>query len=160
MPFIGWWAVEPFVICIAMFLLFLLAFRLVRRRNRWLRWPVRIVSVPAMGLAVLATMLVALASGCQTNSELRYSPRGDKAIRVEELDGGAVGGDTAVFLYTDIGLRRQRLYSDSWKSVEAKDVHWTSESQVTIAYYSGYSEPVECSSTTAVTVTCNPRPQP
>jgi hypothetical protein len=115
-------------------------------------------------LALLGSLFIVLflaANSFNNNdrhSALIYSPSRKIAVRTNDFDYGATGGDTSVTLHWAYGLRSHTIYFGDWKSVRSKDIQWKSDSSLTIYYDARYEGIMYfCSSTSKVKVICVPR---
>lgn len=63
-----------------------------------------------------------------------FSPDHKRAARVTDEDAGALGGDTAVKIFTNYGFYNGTILTGDWKIVEAKDIHWLNNSELLITY--------------------------
>lgn len=131
----------------------------VRKRRNLLRIPVVVLSSPIALLAALFIGLQVLTLGCDSYSAPLYSPGHSKLVRVSTLDGGALGGSSALELLTHRGFSSTYIYRGGWHSVDvSKDVHWIDDEHVTVEY-----DPyqfVDCTSTKTVHVRCSEKIPP
>ncbi len=145
--------VEGFSVGIAVLgaALFLIWF--VRKCRNSFRISVIILSSPIAALAALFIGLQVLFLGCESHSVPLYSPSHNELVRVSTIDGGALGGSSALELLTHHGLSSTYIYRGGWNSVDiGKDVRWLDEDHIIIQY-----EPYQfsdCTSTRSVKVRC------
>jgi hypothetical protein len=107
------------------------------------------------GLIILL-MVFGYLMGCgkaDTTSSAIYSPDHTQAVFLMTYDYGATGGETTATLYSHHGLGQTFIYDGEWQTVQEKNIHWLSNSELQIQYESGYP-PVRCQSSKAVKVTC------
>lgn len=159
MLFINWWLVGEFTLALLMIAGGVIGLRKARNQPvRLARVAIRLVCVPLMGLGTLAGLLLFLitVSGCERSSAPIYSPSGRIAVRVYNLDGGATDGSTSVDMFWAKGFRRTNIFTGPWGAVEPSDIHWISDSEMTIStdvtahqYY--------CGSTAVVKIICTPK---
>ena len=89
----------------------------------------------------------------------RSLPQVTASYRVSTLDGGALGGSSALELLAHHGFSSTYIYRGGWNSVDvSKDVHWLDDEHVTIEYdpYQFF----DCTSTKAVQVRCSEKKSP
>ena len=80
------------------------------------------------------------------------------ALRIENADEGATGGETSVELFWAHGFGHQTVYHGEFKTVESSDIRWTSDAELRISYVGGFpADTYECKSTARVKVSCIPR---
>ena len=80
------------------------------------------------------------------------------ALRIENADEGATGGSSSVVLFWAHGLRQETVYWGPIGTVEPVDIHWISDSSLSIHYSSGFSDDgYHCSTVRNVHVDCSPR---
>jgi hypothetical protein len=115
-------------------LLGILAFRAVRSQDLLVRLPVWFVSAVLVIIGLVGGLFFGLGSLSGSNSASIDSPDRKHAIRIENSDEGALGGDTFVILYSAHGLVSDAIFSGEWKVVEAKDVRWFGNTTVRITY--------------------------
>jgi hypothetical protein len=142
-------------LCVTAFALGIFGVYVVKGRDAPIRVPVRIGSIALTSIGLLALCL----GGCgkllsvASASAPIYSPDRKRALRVETHDEGATGGGTEVYLYSNLGLRRERITEAGFKQVEPRNVAWLKNNEVLIRYLATYQPPV-CSSTRDVAVRC------
>ncbi len=90
----------------------------VRRRRNLLRIPIVVLSSPIALLADLFIGAQVLTRGCESYSAPLYSPSHRKLIRVSTLDGGALGGSSALELLAHHGFSSTYIYRRGWNSVD------------------------------------------
>jgi hypothetical protein len=114
------------------------------------------ITASLFGLILLLLILGKL-MGCDGDgpSAAIYSPDHTKAVFLESDDEGATGGGTGADLYSHHGLSTISIYYGGWKTIQEKDVHWLSNSELKIEYKSD-APPVMCQSSKTVKVTCEP----
>ncbi len=111
-------------------------------------------------MALLSSLffgLTLLAIGCQSYGKPLYSPNGKLAVRTENSDEGGLGGATSVVIYRWHGFNTSRVYDGSFLSVEDKDLHWISDSELHIDYTDTFEQ---CRNAGGVTVHCVPNVNP
>ena len=132
---------------------------LVRKRRNLLRIPIVVLSSPIALLAALFIGAQVLTLGCESYSTPLYSPGHNKLIRVSTLDGGALGGSSALELLTHHGFSSTYIYRGGWHSVDvSKDVHWLDDGHVTVEYDPYQFD--DCTSTKTVQVRCSEKKRP
>jgi len=130
------------------------AFRSARSTRKIIRMSVRLLSVLVMVLASTVT-LVLVGCGTITRSAPIYSPDHQKAIRITNVDWGAVGGDTSVELYSHYGLISEKVFTGEFAAVGPKDIRWVSNSEVSIRYFGSLTKAAEtCNQAHSVKVNC------
>ena len=98
--FLDYTRMEPFAICLLFGLASVWLFHVVRLYRKAIRIPIQAGSF----LAVIASTLLFLFFGCgellleTTHSEPLYSPNGRSALRVTDVDAGALGDGSYVQL--------------------------------------------------------------
>jgi hypothetical protein len=151
--FYSWPELRFWLIAGCIFILGVAAFHGVRMKRPLIRVSTRIVtfltciaSFIAMSLA-----LIGLVSGCNTHSEPLLSPSGDKAARVEMVDGGATGGGSGVAIYSHHGLSVNTVMYGAWHGVDRNDLRWIGDSTLEIMH-DGNAQ--FCSDASGVHVVC------
>lgn len=130
-----------------------------RGKDSLVRSLARIAMIGLGSLSSLALLII----GCETiwtsttNSNPIFSPDHKSAVRVIVDDAGALGGDTAVDVYTNHGFKNGTILAGDWKIVEAKDIHWLSNTEILIEYdaTSGSHQP-DCKRFNDIHVICQP----
>jgi hypothetical protein len=162
MVFFNWDLIGSVAICIAVIGCVSASIWAVRRKRLAIKVPVIAVGIPISLVGVLFLSLLVLGElmGCQTDSAPIYSPSHKAAVRVEDWDAGATGGDTDVRVYEEHGLRVTIALSGGWKFVQADDIKWLDDSHLLIRYVhdDGYDEDKSCHSTRDVQVQCVTKP--
>jgi hypothetical protein len=160
MLFIDWEIVGETTLALLLIAGGVIGFRSARKlRWRTARFGIRLMCMPLAGAGTLLGLLLLLStfSGCESISAPIYSPSLRAAVRVENFDYGATGGDTSVEVYWARGFRDAEVFSGAWKAVEPADVHWISESELRIDYRAdGATDEHHCRSTAAVKIVCSP----
>ncbi|MGP8270028.1 MAG: hypothetical protein ACLQLH_08175 [Terracidiphilus sp.] len=165
MMFFDLWIVGEIILALLMIAAGVFGFKKARKlHHRFARFGLRLVSMPLAGVGtVFALLLISILIfsrmwGCEKDSAPIYSPSGDLAVRVENTDEGALGGETYVVLYWAHGIRIETVYFGPWASVEPKDVRWVSDSELAIQYaYTFSGDGYYCKSLRNVSVTCSLR---
>lgn len=135
-------------------------YQLMRRKTNSGAWlAARVVAIGIMSLGGLLLLMVGCAAGF--NKTINYAPVYSNdhryAARVSDFDGGALGGNTEVTLFTDGGFRNKDVLYGGWKIVEAQDVHWISNSELLIEYPTDTGwDPPACSNFKDIKVICKP----
>lgn len=152
MLFVEWWFIGR--ICFWLFLIVVLpvfGFWVVRNRPRLVRVPVRVLSALVMLCGGFLWLIVLSLPGNSYSTSV-YSPNKKTAARILDYNASGLGGaDTSVELFTFYGLKCDIVYFGEWKSVEANDLRWKSDSVLEIYYYGPISD---CTSTQRVSVRC------
>lgn len=131
----------------------------VRKRRNLFRISVVVLSSPIALLAALFIGLQVLTSGCESYSAPIYSPDHTKLIRVSTLDGGALGGSSALELLAHHGFSSTYIYRGGWHSVDVlKDIRWVDNEHVAVEYQPYQFR--ECTSTKTVQVHCSEKKRP
>ena len=153
MLLVNWWFLGELLISLLVTGVAIWGFRHSSRfPQRLMRVGVQLVCLPAGLLGSLGVLLLVAALGCESRSVPIYSPSGELAARIEWVDEGATGGSTTVELYSAHGFRRSVIFwAGEWKSVEPADIHWASDSELTISFH---GQAHNCASTAAVRVNC------
>ncbi|MBS1814408.1 MAG: hypothetical protein JSS87_06000 [Acidobacteria bacterium] len=98
-----------------------------------IRWPARFLSVM---LASVSSCLLLLCVSCDAievkQRAILYSPDGKHALVIRDVDDGALGGSTAVSLYSDHGLSEDILFRGDWRTTDSNRIRWFSNSTVHI----------------------------
>lgn len=165
MLFFNWWIVGEMILALLIAAVGVFGLRKARKlRQRFVRFGVRLVSLPLAGIGTLSVLLLLSMTiltrmmGCEKDSAPIYSPSGSLAARVENSDEGATGGETCVVLYWAHGLRTKTVYFGPFASVEPKDIRWVSDSVLAIQYaYTVSGDGYYCKSSPNVSVTCSLR---
>lgn len=161
MVFINWWMVSETTLALFMIAGGVIGFRKARKLSQRLaRFGIRLVCVPLAGMGTLLGLLLLLttASGCESVSAPMYSPSGRAAVRIYDLDGGAVGGDTSVEVFWVRGFRQANVFTGPWKAVEPADIHWIGDSEMSISYRADApADQYHCTTTAVVKIVCTPR---
>jgi hypothetical protein len=123
-----------YAILIGMILIAFWAYRFVGPRRPSIRIPVRIISLFVIPFNLLLTILVLSFQGCVTRTPPIFSPDRQRAIRIENADEGATGGETYVIIYSNGGLSTETVFSGNWASVQPKNVHWMNDEEVWIGF--------------------------
>ncbi len=158
MLFINWWMVGETALAIFMIAVGVIGFRRAGKLHRGLaRFGIRLMSVPLAGVGTLFGLLLftTYASGCESVSAPIYSPSGQRAVRIYDIDEGATGGSTSVDVYWARGFQRANVFSGPWKAVESTDIHWISDSELRIDYHA--DEPADdfhCGGAAGVKIVC------
>lgn len=158
MFFLDWW----FVIAIAIGLVLVAASvcgiaYAKKLKSRSARIAMRLVSLPVGAIASLAVLLFVAASGCVSHSIPIYSPSAKMAVRIEDSDGGATGGETSVELFWAHGFREQAVYFGEWETVRQSDIQWNGDTDLVIHYSPAYNPDSQCYSAVVTNVSCSPR---
>jgi hypothetical protein len=154
MFFIEWWVVRRFAILLALLAVSCVAIWLVRKQRRSLRIATAVLGSPIAVLATLFLGLQALAVGCLSYSEPVYSPDHRQAARVRTDDEGAIGGNSHVELFSKHGFSSTEVYWGEWRSVNAEDIRWLSDTELEIMHD---GRMYECQSFSTVKVHCTPK---
>jgi hypothetical protein len=124
------------VICIAasvaFFVLGIWVSRIVKSKGMLIRLPARVVSLGIIGLGSIAILFVGCGALFTSTSAPVYSPDRKQALRIQNIDGGALGGATSVILYSGLGFHQAFIFSGEWKVVEVKDLRWISNDEILI----------------------------
>jgi hypothetical protein len=151
MIFFNWEIIGVYAVLLAILLASGGVIRAARKWRKSLRVTATILSWPFAVLAILLLGLEFLVSGCETNAPPMYSPDHLKAARVETDDEGATGGNSQVVIFSNHGFTSAEVYWGEWKSVDAQDINWISNSELQITH----DEPMYvCKSTSTVVVRC------
>ena len=134
-------------------------FAAVRLQKVLVRLPVRFGAVVLVVFGLVAGLFFGLGSLSNSNSAPIYSPDHKHAIRVEDLDYGATGGDTLVLLYSAHGFLMDVIFSGEWKVVEAKDVQWFGNTAARIKYRASPFK-ASCQGARGISVRCEQVPDP
>jgi hypothetical protein len=142
--------------CIVAMLAGAFAFRLVRRRQALLRVPIRLTSALVVVCCFLIIGMVGCVSLFTTSSRPIYSPDHRHALLVVDSDEGALGGSTGVELYSDHGLHSDWVYQGQWKTVQAGDVRWMSNSEIVLSHrmYTADDVPELCAGARGIRIRC------
>jgi hypothetical protein len=155
MIFVDWKSLiitcTPLFIAIAAIVGLRYADRISQRLLKVVAW---VFCLPVFLLASLIFVLFLAGSGCRSYSTAIYSPSGKMAVRLETVDVGALGGDTAITLHWAHGLRDSMIVWGTWRAVEPSDIRWVSDSQLQIRYNGSL---YGCKSAGGVKVECLPR---
>jgi hypothetical protein len=152
MFFVEWWHIVR--VCLGLSIIALLVFSFwVVRKMRWpVRIPVRILSALIVLCGGFLWLIVLSLPAGRSYSAAVYSPNRKTAARIDDYNASGLGGaDTSVELFTLYGLNRDIVYFGEWKSVEANDLHWKSDSELEIQY-DGPSP--NCKNTQRVLIRC------
>lgn len=133
-------------------------FRTVRTKRAIIRISVRTLSVVLIALNSLAVCIIGCGALLTTISAPIYSPDRGHALRVEDHDEGAVGGETNVDLYSKFGMHQDTIFSSEWRSAEPKDISWLNDHEILIQYHAPVL-PNTCASAQNVTVHCQRAPE-
>jgi hypothetical protein len=161
MVFIDWYRV--IVIAIGLVLIAACIWGLAytcKLRNILILIAIRLVCVLLGATTSLILLLFIMASGCVSRSNAIFSPSGKMAVRIEDYDYGATGGDTSVDLIWAHGFRVQNIYHGEWKSVEqTDDIEWKSDTELVIHYHYDpkYNPNGQCYPAAVVHVSCLPK---
>ncbi len=79
-------------------------------------------------------------------------------MRIENLDGGALGGTTSVGLYSLEGLMKEEVLTGEWNIVEQKDLHWDGNGHLLITYDGRWGNIPTCYRARSIEVNCIPAP--
>lgn len=155
MIFLDYGKIGEYAIILGMLVAGTWAFRCVRSKRKSIRVAVRVVSIAVIGLSSLLTVILLMLEsfGSTTWSPPIYSPDHKRAIRIADYDEGALGGDTAVELYSNRGLLSETVFYGSWDTVKPEDVHWDDNSNVTISYAVDARD-ADCSGSKSIQVHC------
>lgn len=155
----NWWIGVEWTAALAMILLAIFVPRFARKLpSLTLRIMAWAVAMPLGLVGGLLALLLLSFSGCHSHSAPIYSPSGTMAVRIENADMGAVGGQTLVDLYWAQGLRRKTIFSGPIGSVEPVDIHWESNLKLTIHYAGNFSgDYYHCVTQTVISIDCSPR---
>jgi hypothetical protein len=137
----------------AFLLLGIWMFRIVKLKRILIRLPARVVSLGFIGLGSIAILFAGCGALFVSTSMPIYSPDRTRALRIENLDRGALGGDTSVILYSSFGFRQSFIFTGEWKIAEVKDLRWSSNNEVLIGWH-GSVLPSTCEDAQGVTVRC------
>jgi len=154
MLFIEWWLVQRLLIGVLICAGAAAFFFGGRGGQNRPREVARSLAAPIGVLALLFVLLNIGAAGCQSYSIPIYSPDHQSAVRVRVANIGGPGGSTDVELFTARGFKTYSVFRGGWKTVEADDVKWVSDSELLVRY-SGMM--FGCESTDDVKVHCEPR---
>jgi hypothetical protein len=152
--FIEWWHVELPCILLLIIGIGIVGFWLVRKKKSFVRIPVRFLSVSLALSGVLASLLIVFVSLLPGNeySVPVYSPNGKMAARISDYNASGLGGaDSSVELFSYRGFKSDVVFSGEWKSVEAADLRWVSDSELEISYEGNVQR---CTSANNVRVHC------
>jgi hypothetical protein len=152
--FIEWWHVELPCVLLLIVGIGIVGFWLVRKKKSFVRIPVRFLSVCLALSGVLASSLIAFVSLLPGNeySVPVYSPNGKMAARIVDYNASGLGGaDSWVELFSYHGLKSDVVFSGEWKSVEAPNLRWVSDSELEISYEGKVQR---CTSANNVRVRC------
>ncbi|SNT06962.1 hypothetical protein SAMN05421770_10429 [Granulicella rosea] len=162
MIFFDYRPLVPPLICLTVLIVSILIFRVVKKSRSLIRWPSQTLSVLLIGLSGFLLFLFGfflLFFSETTASAPVFSPDGKRAFRVLDHDGGALGGDTDVTVYSHHGLYSHVIFSGRWKQAESSNVHWQGNSAVSVGYDTGYgANSFWCGGGQGVEVTCAPLP--
>jgi hypothetical protein len=143
--------VKRFAILIVLLVASCTGWWLVRNRRKSTRVAVIVLSSPVTVLAGLFWALQLMALGCLSYSSPVYSPDRSQAARVRTDDEGATGGNSHVDLFWNHGFSSKEMYWGAWRSVDAKDLKWQSNSTLEVRH----DPPVYlCESSRTVKVSC------
>jgi hypothetical protein len=143
-------AVIAYSVLIILIALGVIGFRYAQRKTGANRMFLRVGSFVVVAGGLLITAAWRLGAALTSFSPPIYSPDHKYALRVadENIDSRGV---TRVYLYSDHGLVVKQVFQGRWKSAKAEDIHWLSNSEVSILYeYS--SDKYVCASTSEVRV--------
>jgi hypothetical protein len=147
----------PLVMLMLIWTLSAIFIGLVRKTNKWIRRPVRVILSLVVAVLGLSIALLTLPTGCFSESKLIYSPDRSKAARIFVSDEGALGGSSTISVFWNHGLSTKAIFSGSWKSAEEKDIEWISNDELRISYV-GYMN--LCQSAANVKVQCVSKDKP
>jgi hypothetical protein len=152
MLFVEWLPVTLHCVFLLLIGSAVLAFRSVLYKKAWFRLPVQLLS----GLVALGSLFSLLFYWVMPNpwtySAPIYSPNHRMAARVAEYNASGFGGaDTSVELFNYHGLFSNVVFLGEWKSVEASNIRWKSDSELDV-FYQG--TPYRCTSTRRAKVRC------
>lgn len=156
MPF--WWIHDAWrlAFCAVLLCLSIWGFRALKNQRAWVRVPLRILAVLVCIIdGLLLCLLIFGIFAMDSHSALIFSPDHHHAAQIWNTDGGAIGGDTSVTIYSDWGFKRELVLWGMWDVVEQKDVHWNGNSELLITYR---NDPPNCSNTKSIAVHCVPAP--
>lgn len=106
--------------------------------RRWWRAVLMILAVPFGLLGSLLLCLDLLPTGCNSHSAPILSPDRSMAARVETLDGGALGGTSAVVVYRRGGFNSVVVFSGFWGEVTPERIRWTGPRRLEVLYADPY----------------------
>ena len=157
MPFRWIHEALPLAICIALMVLAVWGFRALRQLRPWPRISLRCCTVVLIVISGLALCLV-IAGLCfmESHSALVFSPNRNHAAQVENVDEGAVGGNTSVVLYSIAGFREEQVLGGEFGIVEQHNLHWDGNGRLIITYGGVYGEPPVCYNARDVEIHCQP----
>jgi hypothetical protein len=157
----SWWIVGEWSAAVTMILVAVVGLRLARKLpGLAFRILARIASA-VLGLvgSLLASLMLAF-SGCRSHSEPIYSNSGTMAVRIDNADEGATGGETSVELFWAHWLGQKTVFVGPLGSVEATDIQWEGDSKLSIHYMDSFSgNSYHCVTQAVISVTCSPRPR-
>ena len=146
--------IRAFGVLVGLLLAAIWAFRAASSMRKIIRVSVRLLSGFIIVLASTVTLILA-GCGTVTRSAPIYSPDHQKAIRITDLDWGAVGGDTSVELYSHHGLISEKVFTGEFAAVGPKDISWVNDSEVSIRYSGFATKTAEtCNQAHSVKVKC------
>jgi hypothetical protein len=146
--------VSCLVLCVAGIYLF----RQTRLSRIAVRVPTRLFSgvIVVCSISVLGMFGCASAFDVTTHSTPIYSPDHLSALRITDVDSGALGGYTWVGLYSHHGLIGRSIFSGDWKAAEPQTVRWLNDSEIVIGYHASYIHRPTCKSVNGISVKCEP----
>ena len=123
----------------------------------WWRAVLMILLIPLGGLSGVVLCVQLLPVGCATeaHSEPIYSPDRSEVARVETMDGGALGGSSAVVVYRFHGFSSAVVFTGFWGEVTPDSVRWTGEQSLEIRYDDPYQ--ATCSTASWLDIDCQYR---
>lgn len=161
MLFINWWLMTESTVALLMISAGIIGLSKVKNQTRSLaRVGIRLICIPLTGLGTLVGLLLLLVttSGCEKRSSPIYSPSGHVAVRVYDFDEGATGGGTSVEMFWARGFRQATVFTGPWKAVEPGDIHWVSDSEMTLSYRADApGDQYYCTSAAVVKIVCIPK---
>lgn len=141
--------------CLGSSLLSVWGFLAVRNRRSVVRTPTRVAAVMVFTVSSLLFCLLLLGIfSMVSHSAMAFAPDGRHAARVENIDGGATGGDTSVVVYSNLGLTRDFVLSGGWGIVKEENLHWAGNGDLQIDYDGRWGDSPKCKSTSSVKVRC------
>jgi hypothetical protein len=132
------------------------------RRTRSSRYMIKVPTQFLSALTVVASGLLLCMFGCAsafnvtTHSIPIYSPDHSRALRITDVDSGALGGYTFITLYSYHGLVGRTIFAGDWRATEPRAVQWITNSQVAVRYDASYIHPPRCNWASGVSISCEP----
>ncbi len=157
MVFVEWWHVTRLCLLLLFGAILGFGFWSVRKKRWFVRLPIQLLSGLVLCALLLLLSIVLMLPG-NTYSAPVYSPNKKMAARVVEYNASGLGGaDDSMELFTAYGFNSDVVFRGEFKSVEAQNIRWKSDSELEVSYK---ATTYRCKSTSHVVVRCIAKQQP